>query len=311
MTSIKYATVKLTRTPTDGTGQFTAVVSTFGGEPDADGDIIAPGSYDLTIAEWKAKGDLPTVWWMHGYDDPMNAIGKLTDIRIEGSRVVVDGQLDLSNPRAQTTYEGMLTGKLNEFSIGYAVRDGHYDKALDANMITDLELLEVSIVFAGANRHTSLISVKTALEAGEFDTARQLANEPTELPPLDLALFNAALELDTDLAESLLRQPTAKEPVMETKTDEQIAEEKAAEVVEDKVVDDSEEKAGRVIGAKAAQKLTDALSKAVSDFVTEVNGAAEAAVAEAVAEEKTVEEAVVEVVTDPDADLKALLAQYE
>jgi HK97 family phage prohead protease len=174
----KFATVRLKTTPTDGSGTFTAIVSTIGGEADAQNDIIAAGAYDKTIREWRAKRNLPTIWWMHGYEDPINAIGKLTDIRVEGDELLVSGKLDLANVRAQNVYEGMLTGKLNEFSIGYAVRAEHFDKALSANVITDLELLEVSVVFAGANRHTELVSVKTGARNSAADQERiQMAHD--------------------------------------------------------------------------------------------------------------------------------------
>lgn len=215
MDRTKYATLRLTKTPTDGTGMFTAVVSTFGGAPDADGDIIAPGAYDQTIADWMTKGALPTLWWMHGYEDPLNAIGKLTDIRVEGDDLVVDGKLDLTNTRAQTVYEGMLTDKFNEFSIGYAVRAEQ--KVNGSNLITDLELLEVSVVFAGANRNTRIVSIKSLMEAGEFAKAQALAGKPSA--PLRKDILEHYAEEYPDLAIALMRSSKGEE--MTTKATEQ------------------------------------------------------------------------------------------
>ncbi len=46
---LKFATATLKSAPTDGSGTFIAVVSTIGGPPDAQGDIISEGAFDATI----------------------------------------------------------------------------------------------------------------------------------------------------------------------------------------------------------------------------------------------------------------------
>jgi HK97 family phage prohead protease len=178
---------------------------------------------------------------MHGYEDPLNAIGKLQDIRIEDKELVVDGQLDLNNERAVRVYEAMLTGKLNEFSIGYAIRDEELVKDAEGHphyyLIKDLELLEISIVFAGANRHTRLISIKAIeamMDAGEFDMARIASDEPSMRVKRQLQILNydyvpvdVFMALDRSI-EKELHIETDKEKSVETET-----------VVDETVVDET------------------------------------------------------------------------
>jgi hypothetical protein len=158
----KTAPLALKSAPTDGSGSFTAVVSTFGPPPDAQGDVIAVGAFDRSIAEWRRRRNWPVVWWMHHYDDPQNAVGKVTSMQATNREVIVRARLDLASDRAQKVYEGMLTDRLREFSIGYGVHAEHYDFGMKANVIDELEVIEISIVHSGANRHTQLLEIKSA-----------------------------------------------------------------------------------------------------------------------------------------------------
>src|SRR6185436_16822767 len=70
----KFATATVKRSPTDGSGRFTAIVSTFGPPPDAQGDVISPGAFLKSIADWRARDVRPTVCWGHDYKNPSAAI---------------------------------------------------------------------------------------------------------------------------------------------------------------------------------------------------------------------------------------------
>src|SRR6266545_2410417 len=103
----------ITKAPTDGSGTFAALVSTFGGPPDTQGDVISPGAYNRTIAEAKANhpGELWPVWYQHGYENPANAVGIITDAATTGEGLVVAGRLAIDkNKRAMDVYEGLLGG---------------------------------------------------------------------------------------------------------------------------------------------------------------------------------------------------------
>ena len=160
---IKHVTAEVKRAPTDGSGRFTAIVSTFGPPPDAQNDVIAPGAFLLSIADWRARGRRPALWWMHDYANPAATLGTVEKMFENDEGLVIEGQLDLSHEPAVAVYEGLLAGRLSEWSIGYAVISEHEEnsKAYGTYRVLDeVELLEVSVVSAGANRYTRVLEVK-------------------------------------------------------------------------------------------------------------------------------------------------------
>jgi len=152
--------------PTDGTGRFSAIVSTFGPPPDHQGDVVSPGAFLHSIAEWRRRGKRPSIWWEHDYKNPAAALGTIERMFETDAGLVIEGKLDLSHEPAVAVYEGLLAGRLNEFSIGLAVLEQHRqmmsDGFLEYNVLDELEPLEVSVVHAGANRFTRLLDVKSA-----------------------------------------------------------------------------------------------------------------------------------------------------
>ena len=77
--------------------------------------------------------------------------------------LVVEIQLNLANEVALKTYEGLLAGALREWSIGFAVikeRPSTWQGKL-VNFLQEVEILEVSQVYAGANRFTRTLDVKS------------------------------------------------------------------------------------------------------------------------------------------------------
>jgi HK97 family phage prohead protease len=165
----KIATATVERSPTDGSGRFIAIVSTFGPPPDAQGDIVSPGAFLKSIANWRARDMRPTVWWGHDYKNPSAAIGIVERMYETDDGLVIEAQLDLDHEPALAVYEGMLAGRLKEFSIGYAVIVEHREDGY--NVLDEVELLEVSVVYAGANRFTRVLDIKTATTTSTFGGA--------------------------------------------------------------------------------------------------------------------------------------------
>lgn len=156
----------ITKAPTDGSGRVTALVSTFGPPPDSQGDIIERGAFarSISLSMKENPGELWPVWYMHGYRDPENAIGMVVAASETGRGLVVEIQLNLANEVAMKTYEGLLARTLREWSIGFAVIKEHPGtwQGQAVNFLDELEILEVSQVYAGANRFTRTLDVKTA-----------------------------------------------------------------------------------------------------------------------------------------------------
>jgi len=201
---VKYLSAKIKQSPTDGSGRFVAVVSTFGPPPDTQGDIVSPGAFRASIAEASVKypGSLWPVFWMHGYDDPENAIGVVVAAAETGEGLVIEGQLDLDNERAMNVYEGLLGNRIREWSIAYGIDDFHWGDWEDELVcyLDELELLEISAVCSGANRFTRTIEVRSrpyaTSTAGSNATVTWRDVRPDRDPyELDeLALINARLD---------------------------------------------------------------------------------------------------------------------
>jgi len=196
-TEVKYLSAKIKQSPTDGSGRFVASVSTFGGPPDTQNDIISPNAFAASIAEASAKypGALWPVLWMHDYSDPEMVIGVVTAAAETSRELLIQGQLDLSNKRALHVYEGMLGDRIREWSIGYAVHEFHWGDWEDKSVrfLDQVELLEISAVINGANRFTRTIEVRSRpfTTSGSNVTAT-LDGDSYE--PDELALINARLD---------------------------------------------------------------------------------------------------------------------
>jgi len=147
--------VKLTKTPTDGSGQFTGVIHPF--EIDSDNERIV----DIL--------DLPTTFpvrYQHAMGDPDGDIGEVRVSKV-GDHLELDGQLNLSNPLAVLVYERMLLPPddpraMHEFSIGFLYNPTLTHKGADGEtVIPEVKMFEVSIVVSGAQR-TQLLTIKAA-----------------------------------------------------------------------------------------------------------------------------------------------------
>jgi hypothetical protein len=156
----KIATATVERSPTDGSGRFSAVVSTFGPPADLQGDVVAPGAFLKSIADWRSRDMRPTLWWQHDYSNPNAAIGIIERMYEAEEGLIIEAQLDLDHEPALAVYEGLLARRLKEFSIGFAIISEH--KEADYNVLDEVAILEASVVYAGANRFTRVLDIKTA-----------------------------------------------------------------------------------------------------------------------------------------------------
>lgn len=161
-------------------GSFEGYASTFGGEPDSYGDIIAPGAYAESLSEHAARGTMPKMFWQH---DPREPIGKWISAAEDGKGLLVSGQLNMGVQRAREAYELLKAGDIDGLSIGYAIKGYEVDEARGTWTLTKIDLREVSIVSIGANENATIGSVKSErrlievtekLKAGDRLTEREL-----------------------------------------------------------------------------------------------------------------------------------------
>lgn len=161
------------------TGEFEGYGSTFGGEPDAYGDVIAEGAYSESLEAHKAKGTMPKLFWQHDAGQP---IGKWVDAKEDDHGLLMRGKLNMDVQRGREAHALLKEGDIDGLSIGYRIKEYSVDTESGAWTLEKLDLIEVSIVSVGANDNAVVQSVKAAkaahdlmerLKAGERLTERE------------------------------------------------------------------------------------------------------------------------------------------
>lgn len=145
-------------------GEFSGYASTFGGEPDSYGDVIAKGAYAKTLEDHRSKSSMPKMFWQHNPDEP---IGKWLDAKEDEKGLFVEGKLNMGVQRGREAFELLREKDIDGLSIGY--RTINEEKLADGSyLLKEIQLREISIVSIGANT-TSLVSdVKAAREVSEL-----------------------------------------------------------------------------------------------------------------------------------------------
>lgn len=189
--------------PDDGTdeGQFVGYASVFGNK-DSYGDIVDPGAFTRTLADWSTKGQIP-VMWGHDMHDAFATIGGVTAVEEDERGLKVTCQLDQDNPTAAQVYRLLKGRRVNTMSFAYTVRDA--EKKDDGYHLKDLDLHEVSVVHVPANPSAEILSVKQHAEhvADAVKAGRVLSSKNEN------ALREARDSIDSVLA-SLADDDTAK-----------------------------------------------------------------------------------------------------
>ena len=158
-------------------GEFEGYGSTFGGEPDAYGDVIAPGAYTESLARHKAKGTMPKLFWQHNSDEP---IGKWLDANEDNHGLLMQGKLNMDVQRGREAYALLKAGDIDGLSIGYRIKEYSVDTESGVWTLEKLDLVEVSIVSVGANENSVVQSVKAAKAAHDLTEKLKAGDRLTE-----------------------------------------------------------------------------------------------------------------------------------
>lgn len=150
------------------TGEFEGYGSTFGGEPDSYGDVIAPGAYSESLAAHRAAGTMPKMFWQHDASQP---VGKWLEASEDAKGLLMKGKLNMGVQRAREAYELLKAGDIDGLSIGYRIDKYSVDTETGVWTLEKIDLREVSIVSIGANDNATIGSVKA------FKAAHQLSDK--------------------------------------------------------------------------------------------------------------------------------------
>jgi HK97 family phage prohead protease len=154
-------------------GEFEGYGSTFGGEPDSYGDVIAPGAFADSLAAHKAAGTMPKMFWQHNRDEP---IGKWTEAQEDAKGLFLRGRLNMDVQRAREAHSLLKNGDIDGLSIGYRIKEYKVDTETGVWTLEKLDLKEVSVVSIGANENATITSVK-ALKAAQQLTDKLKAGD--------------------------------------------------------------------------------------------------------------------------------------
>lgn len=160
-------------------GEFEGYGSTFGGEPDAYGDVIAAGAYADSLEAHKAKSTMPKLFWQHNPSEP---IGKWLGASEDDHGLLLKGKLNMDVQRGREAHSLLKAGDIDGLSIGYRIKEYSVDTDSGIWTLEKLDLIEVSVVSVGANENAVVSSVKAAkaahdlmekLKAGDQLTGRE------------------------------------------------------------------------------------------------------------------------------------------
>lgn len=189
-------------------GEFEAIVSVFS-NVDLTDDVVVPGAYTDSLAEWKASGDPLPVIWSHDWSDPFSHVGvaedyaelepgdpRLTAKSADLGGLWVKGQFDreLLDPqhpdgaRARQVWRLVKGRRVRNFSFHYLVgKAGFGEKdGRRVRLLEQLRVTEVGPTFLGANPATELVSAKSGtLTAEEVSALRGILAKNTEAPATD------------------------------------------------------------------------------------------------------------------------------
>ena len=151
-------------------GEFEGYASTFGGEPDSAGDIVAPGAFKSSL-ERMARSDQKALL-LYGHDRN-NEIGEILELREDQTGLYMRAKLwidgDHPDASAMKAYRGMTkqSGRAG-LSIGYITID-EKQQPDGTWLLREVDVREVSVVTFPANTNARVTDVKS-----EMPTIREI-----------------------------------------------------------------------------------------------------------------------------------------
>ena len=168
-------------------GAFEGYGAVFDAE-DQQGDLVARGAFRKTLAAHRGKRRLPALLWQHDTREP---IGVWDEMGEDDVGLRVKGRLFIEEiPRARQAHALMKNGGLSGLSIGYRPVASERSDTTGLRRLTEIDLIEVSLVTLPANEAARVTAVKRGAE-GRGQEPSRAASEITGIRDFEAFLRDA------------------------------------------------------------------------------------------------------------------------
>lgn len=120
---------------------------------DRTGDVVTAQAWAKGVENFRNN---PIMLFQHKHDAP---IGRFDKITVDKKGIYVEGTVSDAAEANHGVQTLIRDGALKAFSVGFRVKEAMYDKLEDSTTITEVELLEISVVSVPCNQD-SLFSVR-------------------------------------------------------------------------------------------------------------------------------------------------------
>lgn len=171
---MKYKTIELKATDL---GTIAGYFSTYDKTPDSYGDIIEPGAFTETIKAREESGHPFPLCFNHDFSSVIGAVKSIEDTD-KGPYIEAEF---LDTTLAQDVRKMLLSGAIYQFSFAYEVKgwrepDEEEKKAGVMNVLTKVDVFEISVVTVPANQN----AVATEVKAIEPETKQGRRNRKAD-----------------------------------------------------------------------------------------------------------------------------------
>lgn len=125
---------------------------------DHHGDSVKKGAFKNSLLTRSVKG--LKMLWQHDQNKP---IGVWEEAREDAYGLYVKGRLLMEVPQAQEAYAFLKAGVIEGLSIGYNSVHSYFDNSKKINFLTEVDLLEISLVTFAANEKAKVVNVKNLI----------------------------------------------------------------------------------------------------------------------------------------------------
>jgi HK97 family phage prohead protease len=196
------------------------------GTVDSYADTIAPGAFSKSLARFRAAGRAPAMLAQHGammaVADDLVPIGEWQEFDEDRTGLTLVGRIfDTGSPRFAALHAALTSRALDGLSIGFRAVRSKINESTGIRTLTEIDLVEVSIVTFPANDPARISSVRSdtdhraaALRAAAkrririFECRDEIPSSPASLERRTMLHIERATRSDAELTKRLDHDPT-------------------------------------------------------------------------------------------------------